>query len=891
MTLASGTRLGPYEITGALGAGGMGEVYRARDSRLGRDVAIKVLPAHVAASPELRARFDREARTISQINHPHICTLFDVGHQDGVDFLVMELLEGETLAHRLERGPLPPEELLRRATEIADALDKAHRQGLIHRDLKPANIMLTKSGAKLLDFGLARAVENAEGGSSSGGQAATIALTRTPTLTRALTAAGSIVGTYQYMAPEVLEGKDADPRSDIWSLGATLYEMATGKRAFEAGSQASLIASIMKERPRAITEIQPLLAPGLERAIERCLEKDPDERWQSARDLLSELRWLAEGGSRAGIPAPVAAKRRQRDRALTAVAAASTVAAVALGAYVALHRPPAPPLVRFELQPASSVQFQDAPRVSPDGRMLAYSATDSAGKTLVWIRRLESRDPVPIPGTDGAGRPFWSPDSRSLAFFSDGKLKRVDVAGGPAVAICDAPTGSDGTWSRSGTILFDGAAADPIRRVPASGGIPAAEVLPDTVHHYQVGWPQFVDDGKHFIYMNIGETSHIMGAAVGAKERHEIGPADSRCEMASGHLLYMRGGSLLVQRFDSGAMKLAGDPSPIAEAVRPGGNGGADFSVSQTGVLTYVEGAPPIGRFVWMSRDGRETVLPQPDQQMAGFLNPALSPDQRRAAVRVLDRRSGTRDIWIYDLVRGASSRFTFEPSNENNPLWSPDGDQLAYVSTSTDAPGIHIRSASGSGSDRLLLRATNQPSSTCWTHDGSTIFYTTFPSGSTSEIWTVSVADGKPTPFLQPKAYFVDEAQLSPDGHWLAYTSSESGRPEVFVQSYPDKAGKWQISTAGGYDPKWRADSKELFYLSNDSKLMSVTFRTTPSFEADIPKPLFTAHVLVPGPNVRTHYEPSPDGQRFLLVCPEDAGSAIRTEVVLNWPEAIQTR
>ena len=412
MPLAAGTSLGPYEITGPLGAGGMGDVYRARDTRLDRSVAVKILPEHLAGAPEVRARFEREAKAVSSLNHPNICTLHDVGHQDGVDYLVMELLEGETLAARLERGPLPPAELLKIAIQITDALEKAHRQGLVHRDLKPANVMVTKGGAKLLDFGLARPVGM---GATPGG------LSQTPTMSRALTAEGAIVGTFQYMAPEQLEGADADARSDLWALGVTLYEMATGKHAFEGRTQASLISSIMKDEPRPIAELQPVSPPGLDRVIRQCTAKDPDERIQTAHDVRLQLEWIAEGGSQAGVPAPVAAHRRRRERTLQVIAGLSALAAVAAVAWIALHLPVAPATIRFQFDPPSSIQAVDAPRVSPDGRYVAFNATDSTGVTRVWLRPLDALQATPIPGTEGTTRPFWSPDSRYLGFVEIGR--------------------------------------------------------------------------------------------------------------------------------------------------------------------------------------------------------------------------------------------------------------------------------------------------------------------------------------------------------------------------------------------------------------------------------------------------------------------------------------
>ncbi|HEY6147167.1 MAG TPA: protein kinase, partial [Thermoanaerobaculia bacterium] len=456
MSLSSGSRLGPYQIVEAIGAGGMGEVYKALDTRLERTVAIKVVPDHLSKDEDVRQRFEREAKTISSLSHPHICALYDVGSQDGVEFLVMEFLEGETLTDRLSKGPLPVEQLLRYAIEIADALEKAHRQGIIHRDLKPANVMLTKSGVKLLDFGLAKAVAAVTPNSS---------MTALPTVAPNLTQAGTILGTFQYMSPEQLEGKEADARSDIFALGSVLYEMATGRKAFEGKSQASLIGSILRDEPAPISVVQPMTPPALDRVVKTCLAKDPEDRWQTARDVLLQLKWIQEGGSLAGLPAPVAARRRNRERIAWAVAAVLALATAAF-AFGWVRRAPAPlRTVRFEIPPPADITAIDTPRISPDGRLIAFNAIDTSGKPRIWIRSLNALEACPLEGTEGTTRPFWSPDGRFIGFFADGKLKKIDVGGGPAQKICDAPTGADGTWSPEGVILFDGRPNDPINRV------------------------------------------------------------------------------------------------------------------------------------------------------------------------------------------------------------------------------------------------------------------------------------------------------------------------------------------------------------------------------------------------------------------------------------------
>ena len=884
MSLAAGTHLGPYEVLEPIGAGGMGEVYKARDTRLDRIVAIKVIPQHLSANPDLRIRFEREARAVSSLNHPHICILHDVGHQDGVDYLVMEFLEGESLAARISRGALPPAEVLRFAGEIADALDKAHRQGLVHRDLKPGNVMLTKGGAKLLDFGLARAAAAPPMSGSGLGSGPGI-LSHTPTMSTPLTAAGMIVGTFQYMAPEQLDGREADARSDIWAFGATVYEMATGKKAFDGHSQASLIASILKEEPRPIAELQPLTPPGLDRIVQRCLAKDPDDRWQSARDLAHELQWIAQAGSKAGVPAPVAARRRVRERTWVIATAVSTLGMAAFAIAFALRAPKKPEVVRFEIAPPTTVQSQDAPRISPDGRYLAYSGTDSTGTLRVWLRPLSATAATPLPGTEGVTqRPFWSPDSRYLGFFSGGKLKKIQIVGGPAVTICDAPTGADGSWSRGGVILYDGGGNDPIRRVPSSGGIPTAEVVGDSTRGELAGWPFFLPDGKHFVYMLLGSSSRLMFGELGSKRHRELGPIESRVEyVPPGYLLFVRSGSLVAQPFDAASGRFKGEPFPVVEPVRTAPNGGADFSTSESGTLTYASGRSQNTRFQWVDRSGKE-LSTVPTGELPSILNPALSPDGRRVAFRTQDPQTGTRDLWVADLARGVSTRLTFDPGNENNPTWSPDGSWIAYWSTNKDANGLWMRSAVGAGQAEQLLKTNDETRVTDWSRDGRTIVYELHAGARPPEIWYLPLeGDRKPVQFLHGPFGF-SQARLSPDGKWLAYSSEESGKAEIYVQPFPQGGGKWQISTAGGNDARWSRDGKELFYLAADQKLMAVPLRTTPAFEADVPKPLFQTLVVFPGAAVRTHYDVTSDAQRFLICTAAGREAVTGTQVVLNW-------
>ena len=876
MTLAAGSRLGPYEILSAIGAGGMGEVYKARDTRLERTVALKVLPEHLTSDADLRQRFEREAKTISQISHPHICALYDVGREGDRDYLVMEYLEGETLAARLDKGALPSEQLLRYGIEIADALDKAHRQGIVHRDLKPGNVMLTKSGVKLLDFGLAKFQAAARGESLSGvSRLGTQAQASAP-----LTERGTVLGTFQYMAPEQLEGGEADARSDIFAFGAVLYEMATGKKAFSGKSQASLAGSILRDDPTSVTEIAPMMPPALNRVIKTCLAKDPEDRFQTAHDVKLQLQWVAEGGSQAGVPAPVAARRKSRERLAWAVAAAAILAAAALG-LLFVRRAPAPPrAVRFEIAAPEGIIAIDAPRVSPDGRYVAFNATDSEGKTRIWVRPMNALAAQPLNGTEGTGRPFWSPDSRFLGFIAEGKLKKIEVTGGPAQKICDAPTGADGSWSSKGVILFDGTGKDPINRVSAAGGTPAVAVKPEK--DGQVGWPEFLPDGSHFLYMAIGvkpEDSAYRVGSVDSADSKAFAPAQTLVTYAPpGYLLFVRDKTLVAQRFDPNAVKTLGEPVPLAEHIGTDSVGLATFSVSRDGTLAYRTGDAG-SRLLWVDRSGKEL---DALGDRGEYANPALSRAGDRLVFDLNDPRSGKTDIWIRDLARGVNSRFTFGEGNNGIPIWSPDGTTVVFRSDRNGLPDLFEKPASGQGEEKILFKSDEAKIATDWSGDGR---YLAFASQSQKTGWNSwalpTFGDRKPIPIVVG-AFAELMPKFSPDGRFVAYQSNESGRAEIYVQSFPIASGKWQVSTSGGSDPAWSADGKKLFYRAADQKLMAVDIDAGESFKAGIPQALFPARVQ-PG-IARNKYVVSGNGERFLFVAPLGREALTPTTVVLNW-------
>ncbi len=703
LQIESGTRLGPYEIISRIGAGGMGEVWRGRDTRLDRPVAIKVLPASLAGNEQFRARFEREAFAISQLNHPHICTLHDIGHEDGTSYLVMELLDGDSLADRLANGAMPLAEVFRYGAQIAAALDRAHRAGIVHRDLKPGNVVITRSGAKLLDFGLAKSSTSPVAVSFEGA-----------TEHKPLTKEGTILGTLQYMAPEQLAGEEADARTDIFALGALLYEMATGRRAFEGKTRTSVIAAIVSVHPPPISTIASLTPPALDHTVRRCLEKEPDDRWQSAHDVASELQWIAEAGSQAGVAAPVLSRRKKRESLAWALALAflATTATIAF----LWHRATAEPPRRIELSVLppenGSFDFNQASMVlSPDGRKLIYVAAVE-GKSQLWLRHLDKGVALPMGGTEGATHPFWSPDSRFVAFFAAGKLRKIDSNGGPPQNICEATNGRSGTWNRDGVILFAPTDRDPIHRVSASGGTAVAvtELIPDKEYSHR--WPSFLPDGKHYLflgqtYSSPQERGRIFVGTLGSKTRKELMLANSPAIYAtSGHILFVRDRTLLAQAFDPKKLALIGDAFPLADQVQYfAPTGGAAFSATSNGTISYqAAGAVAMTQLTWFDRTGKPLgVIAGPPGLQS---RPRLSRKGDRVAYDRLDEAAGTSDLWIHDLSRNTSTRFTFEPTEDLAAVWTPDDRRIIYTSEQVNRSGRKIvqKISSGAGQEEVLL-------------------------------------------------------------------------------------------------------------------------------------------------------------------------------------------
>jgi len=891
MSVPNGTRLGPYEVASLIGAGGMGEVYKARDTRLDRIVAIKVLPAHLADKPELRERFEREARTIASLNHPHICTLYDVGHQDGTDFLVMEYLEGETLAARLLKCPLPLEQVLQYAIEISDALDKAHRKGVTHRDIKPGNVMLTKSGAKLLDFGLAKLKLAAA--------PATVPESQMSTLSMNPTIEGTLLGTLQYMAPEQVEGKqdEIDGRTDIFAFGALVYEMATRKKAFEGKTQASLIAKILEHDPPPMRSLQPMTPSALDRVVIKCLAKDPDERWQTAVDLRSELRWIAEGESQSGVPATPAPKGHNRERLAWAVAAIPIVTAFGLGfGWTITHfRQPAGEIrtVRLQVNAPAGAEFRNGSAISPDGRLLAFVA-GSAGGDKLWIRPLDSSVARDLPGTDGAAMPFWSPDSRSVGFFAAGKLKRIDVAGGLPTIICDANPGRGGTWNAEGTIVFNSVNDGPLLRVSSTGGTPVQlTTLDGGRRENSHRWPQFLPDGKQFIYFvrgsgSGGENNVSIGSLDHPKEKTRLLISATNAVYApdqdkqSGHLFWVRDGVLMAQTFDARRGQLRGEPFIVAESVGFSGLSGVgrgEVSISNDGTLFYGAQETRQYQLTWYGRDGKSLgMLGQPGQY--GSL--AISPDGKRVALRATGALGG--DVWQIDIARGIATRVTFNGGTPYGPIWSPDSQQIVYEQGSP--PNLFLQNANGSGAEERLAESHDGQLPEDWSSDGKFLLYVMNSNDVASKtqpgLWLLPLADRKSVPFLTTP-FTEGRGKFSPDGRWIAYTSDESGRNEIYVKGFSGGGFKMQVSNKGGDFVRWRRDGKELFYLAPDRRLMSVTVRVGPgALDFSAPNGLFT----VPPSQTQDlySYDALPDGQRFLVLAPAGETEAPPMTVVLNW-------
>jgi len=869
MPLASGTKLGPYEVQSPLGAGGMGEVYRALDTRLDRIVAIKVLASHLSASPELKQRMEREGRAISSLNHPHICQLYDIGSQNGVEYLVMEFLEGETLAERLRKGAVPLDEIYKIGIAVAEALAVAHRQGIVHRDLKPGNIMLTHGGAKLMDFGLAKplGIQASSPGSGSAPPSFTAAATLSgPSPLTPLTTAGSIVGTIQYMSPEQIEGKEADARSDIFAFGAVLYEMVSGKRPFSGKSQISLASSILESDPAPISIVKPQTPPAFEHVVTTCLQKNPEERYQTAHDIKLEMQWIAADKS-SPAAAPTAPAPRNLERARWAAALVAAIVLTAAAAMLFYH--PAQPAysIRAVIDPPEKTTFNltgDAagpPVLSPDGLSIAFATTGADGKTALWVRPTNAVEARELPGTDGATFPFWSPDGRSLGFFAESKLKTVDLEGGSTQIICDVPLGRGGAWGADGVILFSPAPTASLMRVSASGGAPVPITKLDPALHTSHRWPFFLPDGKHFLYIALHHDASKSGnntlyyASLDGRENRPLFRSQTNAIYADGFLMFGRGDQLMAQPFNPSSGTVSGEPANVAKGVmNDGSTWHMDASASNDGLLVFGSGASGDLELVWMDRSGKISTIADklPDLQSA-----VLSPQGDRVALQM---NAGQTDIWVLDLTRGVRTRVTFGPVGNVSPIWSPDGKWIAYSSAQNGHFAICRKPSDGSGAEECLLNVEQQPGLHDWSHDGKYLLYSLpVPGGPFRQILALPLqGERKPSLVVERGT----AGKLSPDGHWLAYQSTESGRSEVYAMPFGSGQGKWQVSANGGQQPRWSKDGKELYYMDLTYNLFAV-----PVTNAGGALQFGAAEKLIANWSApQVFYDVSPDGKKFLL-------------------------
>jgi eukaryotic-like serine/threonine-protein kinase len=871
----------------------MGEVYRALDTRLDRIVAIKVLASHLSASPELKQRMEREGRAISSLNHPHICQLYDIGSQNGVEYLVMEFLEGETLAERLRKGAVPLNEIYKIGIAVAEALAVAHRQGIVHRDLKPGNIMLTQAGAKLMDFGLAKpiGIPATAAGSGTAPPSFTAAATLSgPSPLTPLTTAGSIVGTIQYMSPEQIEGKEADARSDIFAFGAVLYEMAAGKRPFAGKSQISLASSILESDPAPISTVKPQTPPAFDHVVTTCLQKNPEERYQTAHDIKLELQWIAADKSTAAAAPVTMTPAPSRSRERLGWAAALLAAIILTAAAVFFYHPAqSARSIRAVIDPPEKTTFNltgdsaGPPVLSFDGSYVAFAATGADGRTALWVRPTSSVDARELPATEGATFPFWSPDSRSLGFFADGKLKTVDLEGGSTQMICDVPLGRGGAWGSDGVILFSPAPTAPLMRVSANGGTPVAITKLDAALHTSHRWPFFLPDRKHFLYIALHHDAAKSGnntlyyASLDGRENRSLFRSQTNAVYAGGFLLFGRGDQIMAQPFNPSSGTLSGEPQSVAKGVmNDASTWHMDASASDDGLLVFGSGASGDLELVWMDRSGKITTIANklPDLQSA-----VLSPQGDRVALQM---NAGQTDIWVLDLTRGVRTRVTFGPVGNVSPLWSPDGKWIAYSSAQSGHFAICRKPSDGSGAEECLLNVEQQPALDDWSRDGKSLLYSLpAPGGSLRQIWALPLeGERKPSLVVQRGLY----GKISPDGRWLAYTSNESGRAEIYVMPFGGGQGKWQVSANGGAVPHWSMDGKELYYMDMTFNLFAVPVKNAGgALQFGVAEKLI-ANWSAP----QVFYDVSPDGKKFLLDRVEQQVSQSVT-VVTNFTAALK--
>ena len=894
MTLIIGTKLGRYEIRSQLGAGGMGEVYRARDTELGRDVAVKVLPPSFSADTDRLRRFQQEACAAGALNHPNILSIYDVGKHDNSPYVVSELLEGETLRKRIGGTPLAHRRVIDYALQIAHGLAAAHEKGIVHRDLKPDNIFVTNDGrVKILDFGLAKLTQG------DGNQQQTEIPTR-----RVDTDPGVVMGTVGYISPEQLKGRAVDQRSDIFSFGAILYEMLSGRRAFHGESAAETMSAILNEDPPELSDTNKTVSPGLERLVNHCLEKNPSARFHSANDLAFALEAISGSSVSAQTETAVLplrpARLKWREHLPWVVAGLLLIGLLAALPFVIAYWRRAPTeegFVRLSVLLPDKVRMPGTTpglAISPDGRRIAFLGSQE-GQHLLWVRPLDSFSAQALTGTEGGSGspvpPFWDPDSRFIGFFDRGKLKKIDASGGPAQTLCDIPGPRGGTWNRDGVIVI-GTTSGPLYRVSAAGGEPTPVTALDqsnleTSHR----WPYFLPDSRHFLFFVRSGRVESTGVYVGSldsRETKRLLPSLGAAYAPPGFLLFLRNETLMAQPFDANELKLTGEQVPIAEhvAYSPGLGRGA-FSVSEKGVLAFRTGGGQVDQPLWFDRSGKQIGS---IAEAGMYFNIGLSPpDEKQAAIDRMDPQTGMSDIWLFDLVRGGvSTRFTTDPAADLGPLWSPDGSRLVFASNREGGWNLYLKLANGGGNEEALLTSGEEKVPDDWSRDGQFIVYESFNPTTKFDLWLLPMSgERKPSLLLQTE-FNERQAQFSPDGKYIAYISDKSGAPAVYVQAFPLTGSEVRISTGTGAQPRWRRDGRELFYIAADRKLMVVDVKPGATFEVSLPKPLFETRVITVT-DFRNHYVVSADGQRFLINSIIEERGAIPISVVKNWTNLLK--
>jgi eukaryotic-like serine/threonine-protein kinase len=885
MALALGTHLGPYVIDRYIGAGGMGEVYRARDSRLHRSVAIKVIGSAFGSHPEMRRRFEEERRLAAHLDHPRIGAVYDAGHDAGVDYLVLEFLEGGSLADRIARGPIPLPEAIGYAIEIASGLAHAHSRGVIHRDLKPSNVLLTSTGVKIIDFGLGKQPQEEQRSSSH------VAALKT----RPPTEPSAVPGTTHYMAPERLNGLEADARADVFAFGAVVYEMATGRRAFEGDAPAAVIAAILTSAPAPLDPQRPA-SSDLEWVIRRCLKKNRDERWQSMADVEAVLKRMASAGAHENVADVPSSFRARKNRLVIAAAVASvTLTAAAVLARLTYTDPHAPdrmvalsipPPDRGGFTPTESSLQSPQLAVSPDGRYLAFVAAGADGVSQIWIRPIDSTIERPLPGTSHGMYPFWSASSHSLGFFADLKLKRVDIDRGAVRSLADAPNGRGGTWNADDVILFSRSTTEGLFSISADGGVVQRTTLSGEHRETSHRWPQFLPDGRRFLFFARGDEGRsgiYLGSLDETAARFITPSSYGGVYSPPGQLLYVSDGALLAADLDAAHGRLTGTPVPLVDQIATSSSFYGAFSASANGVVAYAHNAAT-AELVWFGRDGRRLGVAAPKGAFADF---RLSPNGRYLAVADVDPHTQLTDLRLLDMVRGTNSRLTMSPATDASPVWSPDGTRILFRSNRENVHDLYVRAANATGDDELFLRTAAAKYPTDWTSQ-----YIVYHSGDPRtrfDLWAVPVGHpDQPRPLVRSE-YDDIQGQVSPDGRWLAYTSTVAGRLDVYVQPLSEKAQRWQVSVAGGSDPRWRADGKELFYIAPDGTLMAVDTGADSNFDPGRPRSLFHLSGVSAQPPYLSVYNVDADGERFLVRVPVGSLQTLPLTLLVHWSPAAQ--